>query len=256
MGVIKDMSNERYHSMNGISSSTVKTVYKKSLAHWKGQKHKNSTAFNLGTAVHALLLEEHRDLVVKGPKTKTSKAFKELEETLVEDQVLLNEVEYHMAHRMAKSALDHPECNKVLRHKDRMNEVSIFAKCKRTGLELKTRPDLMIAEDGAVYDVKTTVDASPVGFSKECFKYAYDIQAAFYKYVIELAGFNVNSFSFITCEKSSPYVAHMHVITPELMESATQRMHDTIDQIAFADQSLDYGTGWGSYTFIELPKWL
>ena len=75
MGVIKDMSNERYHSMNGISSSTVKTVYKKSLAHWKGQKHKNSTAFNLGTAVHALLLEENRDLVVKGPKTKTSKAF-------------------------------------------------------------------------------------------------------------------------------------------------------------------------------------
>ena len=75
-----------------------------------------------------------------------------------------------MAHRMAKSALDHPECSKVLRHKDRMNEVSIFAKCKRTGLELKTRPDLMITEDGAVYDVKTTVDASPVGFSKECFK--------------------------------------------------------------------------------------
>ena len=50
--------------------------------------------------------------------------------------------------------------------------------------------------------------------------------------------------------------AHMHVVTPELMENATQRMHDTLDQIAFADQSLDYGTGWGSYTFIELPKWL
>jgi hypothetical protein len=66
----------------------------------------------------------------------------------------------------------------------------------------------------------------------------------------------VKEFSFITCEKSSPYVAHMHVVTPELMESATQRMHDTIDQIAFADQSLEYGTGWGSYTFIELPKWL
>ena len=145
--------------MNGISSSTVKTVYKKSLAHWKGQKNKNSTAFNLGTAVHALLLEEHRDLVVKGPKTKTSKAFKKLEESLTEDQVLLNEVEYHMAHRMAKSALDHSECGKVLRHKDRMTEVSIFVKCERTGLELKTRPDLMITADGAVYDVKTTLDA-------------------------------------------------------------------------------------------------
>ena len=73
MGVIKDMSNERYHSMSGIGSSTVKTVYKKSLAHWKGQKYKSSTAFNLGKAVNDLLLEEDKDLVVKGPKTKTSK---------------------------------------------------------------------------------------------------------------------------------------------------------------------------------------
>ena len=81
------------------------------------------------------------------------------------------------------------------------------------------------------------------------------------------------TFQPTTCSKCSPQVAlalmsllsaifetsisqSESVVTPELMESATQRMHDTIDQIAFADQSLEYGTGWGSYTFIELPKWL
>ena len=254
MGLVKNMSNKRYHSMSGISSTSVKTVYKKSLAHWKGEKRKTSAAFNLGSAVHALLLEEDRDLVVKGPKTKTSKAFKELEENLEEDQVLLNEVEYHMAHRMAKSALENSECKKALRHKDRMNEVSIFEKCERTRQGVKTRLDLLVED--TIYDVKTTIDASPVGFSKECFKYAYDIQAAFYKYVAELSGIEVKEFCFIAIEKSSPYVAHMHVVSPELMESATERMHSTLDTIAFADHEEVYGTGWGSYTFIELPRWL
>ena len=74
MKKIKDMSNEEYHSIDGISSSAVKAVYKKSLAHWKGQKIFNSAAFAMGNAVHANLLEADKNLVIKGPKTKASKA--------------------------------------------------------------------------------------------------------------------------------------------------------------------------------------
>lgn len=256
MGVIHGMANWRYHEQNGISSTAVKTVYKKSLAHWKGERRKSSAAFNLGNAVHALLLEEDKDLVVKGPKTKASKAFKELEETLSDDQVLLTEVEYNVAHRMARSALENKDCADMLRHKERANEVSIFVKCPRTGLELKTRPDLMISSEGSVVDVKTTIDASPRGFSKEVFKYSYDLQASFYLYVCQLGGFDVKEFSFIAIEKSAPYVAHTHVVGPELMANATERMHHTLDIIANAEKEENFNTGWGSYTLLELPKWL
>ena len=89
MKIDKDMSNEEYHSIDGISSSAVKAVYKKSLAHWKGQKIVQSAAFAMGNAVHANLLEADKNLVIKGPKTKTSAAFKSMKEDLNEDQVLL-----------------------------------------------------------------------------------------------------------------------------------------------------------------------
>lgn len=256
MGIVNDMSNKVYHSTSGISSSAVKSVYKKSLAHWKGEKRTQTAAFTMGTAVHALLLEEDRNLVVKGPKTRRSKMFTEQEEALSEDQVLLTEVEYYVAKKMSKTTLSNPAHRSLLRHKDRKNEISIFATCPNTGLQLKTRPDLLIEPENTVYDVKTTMDASPRGFSRECFKYAYDIQGAFYLYVCKLAGLDVNSFSFLTVEKSAPYCSHLHTLSESLLANATERMHRTLAIIAYANEQEDYGTGWGDYSIIELPEWL
>ena len=106
MGIVTGMSNEVYHSTSGISSTAVKSVYKKSLAHWKGEKRVQSAAFAMGTAVHALLLEEDRELVIKGPKTKKSKAFEEMQSSLQQDQVLLTEVEYNVCLLYTSDAAD------------------------------------------------------------------------------------------------------------------------------------------------------
>ena len=256
MGVITGMSNEVYHQQSGISSSAVKAVYKKSLAHWKGEKRKQTAAFSMGSAVHAHLLEPERNLVIKGPKTKRSKAFEEMESNLQEDQILLTEVEYNVSKRIAQGALNNTTCRQALEHPERKNEVSIFAKCPRTGLMLKCRPDSM--SEQTAYDIKTTQDASPKGFgNRETHLYAYDIQAAFYVYVCSLVPeLDIKEFAFIACEKASPYIAHMHVVSPELMASATERMHQTLDVMAAAEKAEEYGTGWGDYTLMTLPKWL
>jgi len=256
MGIIIDMSNEAYHKQSGISSTAVKSVYKKSLAHWKGEKRVQTAAFSMGSAVHALLLEESKELVIKGPKTRRSKTFTEMEEKLEPDQVILTEVEYNVANKIARETLNNKNCEAYLRHKDRQNEVSIFAECERTGLVIKTRPDLFIPSEGTVFDVKTTQDASPIGFAKECWKYNYDLQAAFYIYTCKMAGLLVDSFKFISVEKASPYASHIHVVSPELLDNATERMHNTLAIIAEATEKEEFGTGWGEYSILELPKWL
>ena len=121
------MSNEEYHSTSGVSSSAVKAVYKKTLAHWKGEKrNSNNAAFAMGSAVHANLLEKERNLVVKGPKTKASAAFKEMQANLDEDQILLTEVEFNVANCITRGALNNPVRASYLNHPDRLNEISIF----------------------------------------------------------------------------------------------------------------------------------
>jgi exodeoxyribonuclease VIII len=257
INISTDMSNNEYHSKGGISSSAVKSVFKKSLAHWKGQKiNPNNPAFAMGTAVHANLLEKQRNLVVKGPKTKTSVAFKDMKENLKEDQVLLTEVEFNVANCITKGALANPVCAAALNHPVRVNEISIFAEDPISGLTLKTRPDLMIESENTVYDVKTTQDASPRGFLNECVKYGYFLQGAHYVYTCQLAGYDVTEFSFISCEKSAPFISHMHVMGPEIMEWATEKLHKTLAVIAQAESTVDYGTGWGDFTLIEKPAWL
>ena len=256
MGIVHDLSNEEYHATAGVSSSAVKTVAKKSVAHWKGQKMSQTAAFRTGTSVHALLLEEDRDLVIKGPKTRSSLAFKAMEADLQDEQILLTEVEYNVARCIARGALKNPHAKAALRHKDRLNEVSIFAQCTRTGLTLKTRPDLAILSEGTIFDVKTTQDASPKGFASETFKYAYHLQSAFYLYVCNLAGWEVSKFKFICVEKAAPFVCQMFDVSPELLAKATQQMHQTLDIIAAAEKSKDFGTGWGECTTLKLPAWL
>ena len=250
------MSNKEYHSMDGISSSAVKTVYKKSLAHWKGQKIVQSAAFAMGNAVHANLLEGEKNLVVKGPKTKTSASFKTMKEALTEDQVLLTEVEFNVASRITKGALDNPVCSKVLTDPDRLNEISIFVEDPISKLMLKTRPDLMLESKKTVYDVKTTQDASPKGFQSECVKYGYFIQGAHYVYTCKLAGYDVENFAFIACEKASPFLSHLHLMGTEVMEWATVQLHKTLAVIAKAEKDEDFGTGWGDYTLMQKPTWL
>ena len=48
----------------------------------------------------------------------------------------------------------------------------------------------------------------------------------------------------------------MHVMGPEIMEWATEKLHKTLAVIAQAESTVDYGTGWGDYTLIEKPSWL
>ena len=252
-GIVYDMSNEEYHRKVGYSSTAIKTVCKQSLAHYMAQKPLgDSPAFALGSAVHATLLEPERDLVMKGPKTRASKTFKDLYSNKKDDQVVLTEVEYYVHHKMCNSALENPTCNSILTDSRRVTESSIFVTDKKTGLNLKTRPDLYIPETGQLFDIKTTIDASPSGFAEQVGKYMYHVQAAFYVLTCKKAGLKATEFSFIAVEKTAPYIAHLHKVSPELLKEATEKVEETLAYIAEANKTGVFGTGWGEYSTLKV----
>jgi len=66
------------------------------------------------------------------------------------------------------------------------------------------------------------------------------------------AGIKAKKFSFIAVEKTAPYMAHLHVVSPELMIQATKKVKETLALIAEANKSGDYGTGWGDYSTLKV----
>ena len=251
-----NMSNAQYHATDAISSSAVKTVHGKSLAHWKARgEFKGSTIFDVGSVVHDLVLEGGQNSI-RGPEDRRGNAWKiAYAEAQAEGKTLLTAGDYDLAHTVAGSLLFHP-AGARMSGPDVVNEASFFAVDPDTGLEIKCRPDSYWMSQGVIYDIKTCQDASPRGVAKDFQSYGYPLQAAFYMKVLRLAGFKATKFVFVHVEKTAPYAVSVNELSPEYLEWAEGQVDLTLVRIAEASLNGDYSTGWPSVTTIDLPRWL
>lgn len=256
MTIDKTMTNEEYHAHPAISSSDVKAVYGSSLLHWKNKVYKSSPAFDLGTAVHAMVLEDHLDLVARGPETRRGNAWKDAKAAAdMAGQLLLTEGDFDQARAMADSLLK-TDVGFRMADDSTINEMSVFATDPDIGIEIKTRPDSYWPEKGVIYDIKTTQDASPRGFAREVVKYNYAIQAAFYRRVLMLSGMDAKQFVFACVEKQPPYAVGVHILSDEYLEWADNQMMRTLDVIKQAQDDGTFDTGWPAVNVIDIPRWL
>lgn len=255
--ILTDQSNADYHAdKTAISSTDVKTVAKQSLFHWANAQRKTSSAFDQGSAVHAMLLEPEKELVVKGPKDRRGNAWKDLyAECEAKGQTLLPEGEYYEAEAMAQAAMFTPAVADMLTAKDLIAEASFFSECPDTGVKLKCRPDGLVRSRNLIFDIKTTTDASPYGFAKHVNSFGYDLQAAFYLRALRAAGEDVRNFAFIAIEKTFPYCVQIHVLSPSYIEHADNRVIETLRKIQNAQETQTFGTGWPTVNEIHPPKW-
>lgn len=251
-----DLTNAQYHAHAAISSSDVKAVYTKSLAHWKYKVRKESAAFALGTAVHALVLEPEKNLVIRGPEDRRGNKWKEAQLAAdLDDKILLPEADFDLAARMADATKAHPVVAQYLADPTFIAEASFFGIDPETGVEIKCRPDGYLPDAGIIFDVKTTTDASPDGFPRELRKYAYEVQAAFYLRALRAAGYKADAFMFVAVEKEAPHAVGLHAITERYLAHADQIVTQTLQKISNAVAANDFTTGWPLVNAIDLPRW-
>jgi hypothetical protein len=259
MTIIKseDMTNEEYHAHHAFGSTAVKTAANKSIAHLFGAERKESPAFALGSAVHAMLLEPEKDLIVRGPETRRGKAWSDLkDECDASGKILLTEADYTLANNMADACLQNRMANHLLTNPDMLAEASFFATDPDIDIDLKTRPDGLLRQAGIVLDIKTTQDASPRGFDRSVRQFGYDLQAAFYMHVLKLNGIRVENFIFICIEKDAPHVTACHELSEMYLRHAHNRMIAALHDIKHAIETEEYGTNWPDLNTIHLPAWL
>jgi len=96
-------------------------------------------------------------------------------------------------------------------------QYSIFWKDEKTGLNLKTRPDICKTKKNIIVDVKTTLDGSPEKFSKDMANYDYPFQAVMQIDGVQKSGFmsHVDAYYWLVVEKEPPYSATLYEFDPE-----------------------------------------
>ena len=235
--IYKDIPNEDYHAGVGISSSYIRR-FGQSQLHAIEHKQESSPNLKFGTASHALLVEgqEAFDKEVKvitgSPYTK---AYKE-EKADYEEQgfIVLKESEAEIIHAMKDSMVY--EGNAYLNAKGKIAEASIY--WYEDDVLCKCRPDLIcppLNEPNSdnkivIVDYKTTVSCEPFAFNKSVKKYGYDMQAAWYRRGLLMAGYDVEDFMFIAQEKVHPYASKVFRITKEQIDFGWTMMENYLEE--------------------------
>ncbi len=223
--IYKDIPNEDYHAGVGISSSYIRR-FGQSQLHAIEHKQESSPNLKFGTAAHALIVEgqEAFDKEVRvltgSPYTK---AYKE-EKAEYEEQgfIVLKEDDVNLIQSMKDSMVY--EGNAYLNAKGKVAEASIY--WYEDDVLCKCRPDMLcppLKEPNSdnkivIIDYKTTISCEPFAFNKSVKKYGYDMQAAWYRRGLLMAGYDVEDFVFIAQEKVHPYASKVFRITKEQID--------------------------------------
>ena len=256
-GLHLDITNEDYHAAEGISSSFVKKWATTTPAHATAEKEwPDSPTLQIGTALHAMVLEPEKDLVMEGPETRRGKAWSEFkEQAAFLGKTPLTSGDFARCKAMADALMSNHECASLLTDKDRICEASVFSKDKKTKQIIKARPDLYIQKKKIVVDVKTCQDASPNGFAKQLYNLAYFVQAAHYKKTMEIQKLPVEKFVFLCVEKEPPYACLPHILDKKYMEMGMNKVEHALEEIMHCNGTGVYPTGWPKVNIISPPEW-
>lgn len=241
-GIYYDISNEDYHKDEAIGSTTIKSI-SVSPANLYYNPFKGSKSAHIGTAIHAALLEpklfEKEFILEPEIKTRASNDYKALLARNDADKIIIGS-EVETVNRMFESSRLNDDFMDYINAKGH-SEVSMFATCPDTGLNLKCRFDRLSDSHSYPLDVKSCRDASQRGFSQAFGQYHYHVQAAFYLYVLKLVtGRELNQFAFFAIENNAPYKNCMYYIGEDSLTLGRKIMFEAMNKLVEcrADETL------------------
>ena len=257
-GLNRDISNEAYHSGEGLSKSDLDMIHISPL-HYKTRKEQiepPTDAMILGTAFHMAVLEPERfkRKYAQAPdidrRTKAGKeAWAEIE---AQGLTVLAAKEFERIAGMSESVMQNPIARDLI--EGSIHESSAYAKIN--DVLCKCRPDIWHEGRGIIADLNTTMDASPKSFSKSCANFRYHVQDAWYRMVVEEATGEVpNEFVFIAVEKNPPYAVALYCLDFLAKE---QGFREAMDDMSVYKKCMETGDWYGYDKAIQplsLPRW-
>lgn len=262
-----------YFDRPEMSQSKLKDLKKSPKHFWANHLDIDRIAQNetdemkLGSLFHCLLLEGNyfHDRYIIAPqldkRTKDYKMWRESKSCELETKTIITQYEYDISQKMIK-ALKSKKIIQILLSMNGLIENEFYWNDSVTNVPCKMKLDIFIepcefAPRGAIFDFKSTQDASMDGFSRSIEKYGYYNQEAFYcegiKTIYDLPDYP--DFYFIAIEKESPYESGIFKGDDVIMDIG---LTENRKLLGLYKQCLE-SSNWYGYTgevqTISLPTW-
>ncbi len=229
-GFHTDLPFPDYLAIEHLSPSGAKLLAR-SPAHYawsRAHPYPETPALRIGKATHSLALEGRAAFAAAfavEPKadgrTKEGKAIKAAFAEEAEGKAILTATEAELVEGMAAGILAHPLAPALI--EGGTAELSAIWSDPATGAPCKGRFDLARLADGAIIDLKTTIDASPSAFARAVLSFGYSTQAAAYLAGAAALGADVRDFVVIAAEKTAPYVVGIYRLPDAALEIGRRR---------------------------------
>lgn len=174
---------------------------------------------------------------------------------------IISQEEFAEISAMRDAVMAHPKAGALLAPGAGVAEMSCYWRDPETGVLCRCRPDFY-RTDGVVVDLKSTVDASPDGFSKSINSWRYHVQAAFYldgiRSAIEQGASDMalpQAFVFIAVEKSAPHAVAAYFIEAESVDIGRREYRADLDRYAECVASNRWPGYGDKIQSIGLPEW-
>jgi exodeoxyribonuclease VIII len=256
------ITNAEYHGRKThLSSTNVRTFNKNKKQFKYGLTHelvKQTKAMADGTAVHSFFLERdnfNTDYVTKPSDIKlNTKVGKEWAQEHQGKIIIDSEFSSNLL-EMEKSFMDSPA--KIIYNKNMGGQTELSYFWDDLGLvKGKCRPD-WISDDGSiVIDLKTTIDASPIGFQKSISNWGYHLQLGWYLRGLQKLGLDSYDFIFIAIEKTPPFSVGVYRADQEMINYAMNKLDEIVPEIDKALAAQEFPDYTPEITSIGLPPWM
>ncbi len=220
-GLYLDVSNEEYHSGEGLSRSDLIRLLQ-SPAHWKyGEEVEETSAMILGQAFHTHTLQPElfdKQFVVLPEdydgRTAKGKALK----AEAGDKQTIKYGEWQDVKGMAEAIRAHPEIARLI--EKGLPEVSGYWYDQAyPKILIKCRVDWLNTKENALLDLKSTTDSRPEYWVPHAYKMGYHIQAGHYLWGMSaITKTPHRDFYFAVVEKTKPYGVTLYKATEEFIQ--------------------------------------
>lgn len=216
-GIVEGLPENEYHAHPALSSTGARQLLGSPARFHYAQTHpqEQKDAFDLGHAVHKKVLGAGANVIEYPPEHLTPSGNASTKAATVEwvelqranGLVVISAAQAAHVAGMTEAVLAHPKARELLEQKGNRREVSMFATCPDTDVEMRARFDLYADISG---DLKSARDASPKGFAKAIAQHGYHVQKAWYQDVRELITGDRGRFRFIAVESAPPYLVGVY----------------------------------------------